>query len=309
MERKLQIFNLVMWILIAAALILLMVFFMFRGPWYQRFNLFSWKPSAAAAETYDKTFASADITKICVGSGAADITVKQSDTGDIRVIHRSSKDIKDSSFSVQTENGTLNIQDNNDFSGIHLFMFSSWTEQIEIDLPRSFGKAFSIENGSGDVIFTGGNTFAELSIQTGSGDFTADNIKAQSFSLKTGSGDIHVENLNAAHYDAESGSGDIRFNDLAGCGRLKASSGEIEARCSALTGDLTASTGSGDVKLSLPENTSEKIQASTGSGDINSSLPLSYTGWDKNTATGTVGSGPFQNVEIHTGSGDINLNK
>lgn len=308
MERNLKIFQIAVWGVIAVLLSGILIHCLIGGPHFFDFGIFNLK-GGSQMETFNKTYSAEGITKINVSSGAADVIVKQSDANEIRVIKRSSNQEKDKeTLSVRVENGTLNIQ-NPSLDGFHFFIGFNWMQTIEIDVPRSYSKAFAVSDGSGDITLSGNYQFTSADFSSGSGDLFTDSVKADGLKLITGSGDIKAGTLEAASFDIESGSGDITANNLAGAGKIEAHSGDIIANFSAITGDLSFSTGSGDIKVRVPQGLSAQVRANTGSGDINSNLPLSYAGWNKNSATGAIGSGSGPAISLQTGSGDISLNQ
>ncbi len=107
-----------------------------------------------------------------------------------------------------------------------------------------------------------------MRVNTGSGDITVDGAKS-SFEASTGSGNVHV-------------------------------SGEVHE-------GWNIRTGSGDVRLTVPQNSAFNINARAMSGSVHTDLPVTMNGsLERHTIKGSInGGGPT--VTISTGSGSIDV--
>jgi DUF4097 and DUF4098 domain-containing protein YvlB len=189
----------------------------------------------------------------------------------------------------------------------------------EITVPAD--TTMQINSGSGEISAEGVRSPAKL--HTGSGEIRAHDLGPQS-RLETGSGNIHADSV-AAPLFAGTGSGNIQA-DLTGSGdvdvhtgsgevRLRGVNGGLKARAG--SGNITADgnvkgswqlhTGSGSVHLALSSSGGFELNVHTGSGSIHSDLPITVQGTiGRRELKGSVrGGGP--EVEVSTGSGDIEI--
>jgi hypothetical protein len=109
--------------------------------------------------------------------------------------------------------------------------------------------------------------------------------------LRTGSGDVLVDGTTAAVL-IETGSGDVRGQAINGS-------------------DLSATTGSGDVRLSVSDP-AERIFLQTGSGDVDLHVPAGSYAFNVTTGLGdetfhgvTEDSDSPGRIDVHTGVGDV----
>lgn len=181
--------------------------------------------------------------------------------------------------------------------------------------------AINVDAGSGDVNIS--NIANAVRAETGSGDMKVGKIKGD-VHAKTGSGSIRATEI-AGGFEGETGSGHIEFQQSApGSVRVKTGSGGIEARgvrgsleARAGSGEIVADgeprggwivhTGSGSVRLRLGTDAAFDLNAHTSSGSISVSRPVTVQGiFNRKEIRGRVrGGGP--QVEVETGSGDIEI--
>jgi DUF4097 and DUF4098 domain-containing protein YvlB len=130
----------------------------------------------------------------------------------------------------------------------------------------------------------------DLSIDTGSGNVTGTEVKADQVTVETGSGDIELTGTAAPALSLETGSGTVRA-DL-----------RSEVR------SLSVETGSGDVAVTAPATLDAEVEIETSSGDIESDFPLQVTRHARDHLVGRIGSGRGR-ISVETGSGDVRLLK
>ncbi len=104
-------------------------------------------------------------------------------------------------------------------------------------------------------------------IEASSGDLRAENVTGP-VDLKSTSGDVTVESA-SGDVVIESSSGDITAEDLrSGTVRAHASSGDIELSFATAPTTVTAETSSGDVGVTVPDDTETyRVDTDTSSGD------------------------------------------
>ena len=175
---------------------------------------------------------------------------------------------------------------------------------------------------------------SDVRLQTGSGSIVVNNV-AGAVRAHTGSGSIDGDRIGGAstvntsarfqgkalplassgstalgrtYLDLETGSGSIRLREIAGELKARTGSGYIEAQ-GQQTGDWELSTGSGGIKVRLPENSKFDLMARTSSGSVSTDFPITIQGTvNRRELSGSVnGGGP--KLDLHTGSGSIHIER
>jgi DUF4097 and DUF4098 domain-containing protein YvlB len=160
-----------------------------------------------------------------------------------------------------------------------------------------------VSSGSGDLRINSlkGILYAE----TGSGNIHANDVAGDAF-VNTGSGDIEVGQSAGGSVKAQTGSGNIKLRGVKGGLRADAGSGNIHAEGEP-TSDWRLGAGSGNITLRVPSQASFNIDARTSSGTLKVNHPYTTQGTvAKNHIQGKVGNGGVL-MEVHTGSGDIEV--
>ena len=172
---------------------------------------------------------------------------------------------------------------------------------IDYDITLPHASNIAAATGSGDMEIQG--VGATLKAQTGSGNIHAHGIAGAS-TLGTGSGDIDFQQTSPGDVRAETGSGNIVLRGLSGALKSSTGSGNIEIDGQP-TSDWKISTGSGNVQLGLGSSARFNLTADTGSGNVKVSQPITMQGsMVPHHISGVVnGGGPT--IRANTGSGDI----
>jgi hypothetical protein len=171
----------------------------------------------------------------------------------------------------------------------------------EITLPR--GSQIAAFSGSGDI--ESQDVGQNMKAETGSGSLRLRGVHGPAY-LRTGSGDIELEEQGQGDVRAGTGSGSIRLRGVDGGLNAESGSGDIEIY-GRITNDWRLQTGSGSIRPNLGESARFTLSASTGSGEIRVHQPLSMqSSANHHHVTGSVnGGGP--NLRASTGSGDIEI--
>lgn len=167
--------------------------------------------------------------------------------------------------------------------------------------------------GSGNI--TVSSIHGGVHLNTGSGSIEAMGIGGP-FYVGTGSGNIRLKETSAAERDQNSGgfgagrvstgSGSVDLSGVNGSLRVGTGSGNISAQ-GVPAGDWNLHTGSGNITLRLPAQTSFSLDAHTDSGRVATRRPLTMAGTvKKGTLEGTVGKGGPR-LELRAGSGNIQI--
>jgi len=176
----------------------------------------------------------------------------------------------------------------------------SGSGEIGIEGVRS---EVQVQTGSGDIRLR--DLGSRVHAQTGSGGIRAQDVGAP-FYAHTGSGDIDAQLTGSGDVDIQTGSGGVHLRGIKGGLHVRTGSGDISADGS-VTGPWQLHTGSGGIRLAVGSGNGFNLDVHTSSGSIHSDLPITVQGsMGKRELKGTVrGGGP--EVEVSTGSGDVEI--
>ncbi|PYP89085.1 MAG: hypothetical protein DMG65_14360 [Candidatus Angelobacter sp. Gp1-AA117] len=181
--------------------------------------------------------------------------------------------------------------------------------------------AVSAKTGSGNITLD--NIGADVRVSSGSGDLKINSIKgalaasagsgnirgggiAGEINANTGSGEVELEQAGSGNVKVGTGSGNVKLRGVKRGLRVETGSGDIRVDGEP-TGDWHASAGSGNIDLRVPASTSFNIDARTSSGTLRMNRPVTMQGNLGNKhVQGKVGNGGVL-VDLHTGSGDIQV--
>ena len=168
----------------------------------------------------------------------------------------------------------------------------------------NIGADVRLDAGSGDLKIT--SVKGALNAATGSGNVRATGVAGE-ITANTGSGEVEVEQVGAGNVRVGTGSGNVKLRGVRGGLRVETGSGDIRVEGEP-TGDWRAGAGSGNIELKVPSSASFNIDARTSSGDLKVNRPVTMQGnLEKHHVQGKVGNGGVL-LDLHTGSGDIQVN-
>ncbi|HVW78030.1 MAG TPA: DUF4097 family beta strand repeat-containing protein [Alloacidobacterium sp.] len=102
---------------------------------------------------------------------------------------------------------------------------------------------------------------------------------------------------------------DIDLSQIAGDAHIENNNGDVSLTTAAPLGNLEITNRTGDISVTIPENTSFSINASNADGELHTDFPLAMTNsGDRKTAQGQVGNGG-PHLELTTNHGDIQIRK
>ncbi|MBZ5531427.1 MAG: DUF4097 domain-containing protein [Acidobacteriia bacterium] len=187
-------------------------------------------------------------------------------------------------------------------SGVQLSLTAkTGSGNITVD---NVGSSARIESGSGDLKIN--SIKGALSAQTGSGNIRAEGVAGE-IVANSGSGNIEMHQVSAGDVRAAAGSGNIKLYGLKGGLRADTGSGDIHAEGEP-THDWRLGAGSGNIKLHVPSQANFNLDARTTSGTLDIKRPVTMQGQlSRKHIQGKVGNGGVL-LDLHTGSGDIELN-
>lgn len=186
-------------------------------------------------------------------SGKIEISVYDGETTEISENEISDEDYK---LRYRVENGRLTVH--SEKSGFSFGIISRPKKELTIRIPRTYGenlKEIKISSTSADINLNGLTVLESTETDTVSGKVTAENLNTASLECDTVSGDIKV-------------SGAIERFDL------NSTSGSAQIITSVPLKKLETDTVSGNVTVTLPENSGFTLEFDTVSGDFNCELPL-----------------------------------
>jgi DUF4097 and DUF4098 domain-containing protein YvlB len=149
----------------------------------------------------------------------------------------------------------------------------------------------------------------EVSASTGNGRVNVLNTDG-AVRVSTGNGDVHVRDVKGA-VRVSTGNGRVNVSTAQGPVEARSGNGDIDVRMTAVrpSEDMTFSTGSGDVRVTLPADYSGELDASTGNGTISSDFDLKLEGrMSPRRVRATIGSGGAR-LRLATGNGGLELRK
>jgi hypothetical protein len=179
------------------------------------------------------------------------------------------------------------------------------TVAMTVLVPRGAQVRVSTGNGAVSVERVGG----EVSASTGNGRVNVLNTDG-AVRVSTGNGDVQVRDVKGA-VRVSTGNGRVNVTTAQGPVEARSGNGDIDVRMTAVrpSEDMTFSTGSGDVRVTLPADYSGDLDASTGNGAISSDFDLKLEGrMSPRRVRATIGSGGAR-LRLATGNGGLELRK
>lgn len=195
---------------------------------------------------------------------------------------------------IQQEGNTIRIGATQDTR-----LYNNISISYEITVPADAD--IRSTTGSGSQVI--GSVRGSVTAEAGSGTIeiaeTGGDVRA-----RTGSGSINIERSGGA-LDAVAGSGSIHVRAVNGAIRAQTGSGEIDMVQTA-PADADLRTGSGSVRLGLPDRGAFEFSGQTGSGSIEVAHQMNTRVQSRHRVEGSVGSGGAK-VNVMTGSGSITI--
>jgi hypothetical protein len=181
----------------------------------------------------------------------------------------------------------------------------SVTVAMTVLVPRGAQVRVATGNGAVSVERVGG----EVSASTGNGRVNVLNTDG-AVRVSTGNGDVEVREAKGA-VRVSTGNGRVTVSTAQGPVEAHSGNGDIDVRMTALkpSEDMTFSTGSGDVRVTLPTDYNGELDASTGNGSISSDFDLKVEGrMSPRRVRATIGTGGAR-LRLATGNGGLELRK
>jgi lia operon protein LiaG len=148
----------------------------------------------------------------------------------------------------------------------------------------------------------------EVELMTGSGGVDVSDVRGTSLTVGTGSGGVEAADVQVARAELHTGSGGITARSFAAPDlEANAGSGRVELGLTSDVRSLNIRTGSGGVRVRMPQNVGATIDIDTGSGGIDTEgFEVVTQRHRRNHLSGKIGNGAGR-IEISTGSGGVRL--
>jgi len=262
---------------------------------------------------FDESFGVGSGGGLYVNVGDADVTVETGNVSDIRVrVIARARDMgfareifDDMDFRISRQGNTVRIE-TDERDGWNRRDWREWQDrggagfEVRVMIPRDFD--LDMHTGDGDVAV--GSVRGAVEINTGDGDIRIESVTGPSVMLHTGDGDLILTSLEANRIELRTGDGDVRIESL--------------------SGELTATTGDGDVSIAIGRFAGLSVQ--TGDGDVtiyadpSIAASIDVSGEDLSlgqafTLTGRVREGRLEGtfngggpaLRVRTGDGEVSI--
>jgi DUF4097 and DUF4098 domain-containing protein YvlB len=185
--------------------------------------------------------------------------------------------------------------------------------EVEIDIALPSRSALKVSVASADVRAEG--EFADCQVHSASGNIDVGHVKGNlkaanasgSITVQTVAGDVSVSTASGSATVGEvdgvlafkTASGDVSVARLSGGLRAKTASGSVRV-ATAVRGEISAFTASGEVGVGVVEGTAARLDLITGSGVVTNQLT---------SADGPAEGDDTLLIQVRTASGDIDIHR
>lgn len=238
-----------------------------------------------------------DVEIARVAAAGADIALS-SDFGAV-----SAREVEGRDISVRSQNGALSVE------GLR----ASGTARLEsafgsIELGDFSAANLVVETQNGAVDLREGRVGGDVSIANSFGKVALSDLRAEGLRVRSGNGGIDLDGVGGPlDLSTSFGSIDVRGSEAARLALETANGGIDFAGSLDPASEHRAASDFGDIRLTLPPESSFDIQLETELGEIRSELPVTLSGeLDAKTWIGQLGQGGPRLVVV-TQNGDIEL--
>jgi len=242
--------------------------------------------------------------------GGITVTESSSDRVEVRAEKRmrGRGDPNDISFDVQeSSNGATICTVYRGESACEDGNFSNTRFNVRYTIAMPPGLRLRASTGNGELsVEKAGN---EVEMSTGNGGIHIGQTEGRVIA-STGNGDLEVESARGP-VRASTGNGRIFVSTSAGPVSANTGNGDIDVRMQSLSsgGDMTFTSGSGAVRITLPSDFNGDVDASKGNGDLRTDVAIKLIRrHDAQHMRGTIGSGG-RTIHLQTGNGRLEIRK
>lgn len=184
-----------------------------------------------------------DFSNIQINTDTTDIIFAISEDDSCRILCR---ETEEQPHSAKVENGTLILRQENNRKWYHYIGFHFETPSAEIQLPKEAYEALTLEGDTGDVVIPKALSFADVKIDSDTGDVDVRSQVEKTLAVQLSTGSILVSGTDCKTVNVKTSTGEIRILDV-NCESLtaKSSTGRqlLENVQASETIQLTCSTG------------------------------------------------------------------
>lgn len=247
---------------------------------------FYWESTRKGTPVVEESIPAENVTAVDVQLHNGDVNIYVAEQDSIEI----SGDTEELEIRLD-ENGGLFVRQGKTASSTVMFGRGLVRADVDLTLPAKVWESVKINTVNGDVTFNDTLEAAKLTVQTVSGDVSADNVSSPELTFKSVSGDIRGDEV-TGNVKAETVSGDVDLTGSFGSVAASSMSGDVtignqfnSVACSSMSGDvdvesetlpesMTLSSKSGDVTARVPGGTGFSVKLHTLSGDLSTDFEL-----------------------------------
>lgn len=308
MNKKLSIFKMIIWLVVAIYLTGLLIYWTTSGQ--GRINMWRFinHDSDNMTIVSEHNIPLDGIKSINLQFISENVIVKETNDKDIKIVQLAVDKLdKDELITVNNNGGSLEVKRGKLRPRIFFIGFGFTRQNIEVYIPKNYNNHLSITSTSGSNKIND-QTLRNLEIKQTSGSTTMENIKAENIKSDITSGSFKGDNILTGNLDCKQTSGSVKLNGEFNSINLRTTSGSSTLECNKIPEKINAEMTSGSSKIYIPENDGFKLQYNKLSGSIKSDFDL--TGFDSQNRSGNVsyknGGSEFY---IKTTSGSVRIYK
>lgn len=254
------------------------------------------------SERLDESFEVGEAPRLTVENFTGDVTILAGESGLIRVVATkkasSSKDLEriEVAMTAQDDGLLVRARKTSAFLG---------AASVKLEITTPAATRLDLNIGTGDAAVSG--LAGGVKVDIGTGDLEAGDL-AGIVEVDVGTGDTTVSGTDI-EVQIHCGTGDIDARGASGPARLDVGTGDIEYEGDP-RGDCSFETGTGGIKLALPDDLDARVDLDTGTGSID--VDFDVTGRvSRREVKGVIGRGDGESIEAtiyaRTGTGSIDL--
>lgn len=274
----------------------------------------SWGPGVDG-NGIDRTYDVGRSPRLTIDSFAGSITVRAGESGEIQLMAtrhaRRASDLENLEVEIRPVAGSLSVVTRNPrrLGNAYVRLELVVPADTTFDLRTSSGAVeLSGLRGGGSAETSSGRVTArdmsgKVSLHTSSGGMAVYGFEGE-LQLHVSSGSIDVDSADGS-LDAHTSSGGIDVREAQGRVQLDTSSGSIDYQ-GVPVGDCSFKTGSGSIDVRLPSGLDARVDLHTGSGSVNVNFAVDGE-QSRQTVVGVIGSGGDTSIYARTNSGGISL--
>lgn len=329
MNRKLNLFRIILWTFITFFLITYFVKLISGEKVGFDFPQITWSDEGSIVGDYkqvcEKTDTIQGVNNIEVSLTSQEVNIINTDDENIKVIEYSTTELdEDKCVNLQKDGDKIKIsvprQD------IIYIGFGGHKQKIDIYIPEKYTNKLSISHTSGKCNVDD-LTLSELKLKMTSGKIVANNIKADYLYSKVTSGKIEIQgefkdmevevtsggfvanNIKVDDLNSKVTSGKIEVQGKCKDIKVDISSGKAEIECVKVPENLSVEVTSGKCELSLPENEGFNLKYKRTSGSIKSDFELdNFDSSNKSGLAKYKDGGNEWYVKVSSGTMELNEN-